>query len=165
LRPFPAPTPQQVQTTKERCGPGCGTSFFPEKKAATISQSRGEARRTVSLHVTGVLEFPLSISPRAAAKILKAEGWYSPKTTIYHIEDRVRRCVERAIPKTSGRKTRIVQPCLGRSETAGIRSLVPGLVSVGSPLRILLLGCRLELPNERLEPFPSSTTTHAAVIL
>jgi hypothetical protein len=29
--------------------------------------------------------------PREVAKILKAEGWYGPKTTVYYIEYRVRR--------------------------------------------------------------------------
>jgi hypothetical protein len=38
-----------------------------------------------------ILEFPLSTSSKTVAKILKAAGWYSPKTTIYHIEFRVRR--------------------------------------------------------------------------
>ena len=27
-----------AQTNKQRCGSGCGTSFFPEKNFATISQ-------------------------------------------------------------------------------------------------------------------------------
>ena len=58
---------------------GCGTSFFPEKKAATISQSRGGARRTVSLHVTGVSLS--SMSPRAVAKMLKAEGPFTIPST------------------------------------------------------------------------------------
>jgi len=49
-----------------------------------------------------ILEFPLSMSPNAIAKILKAEGWYSPKTTIYHIEFRVRRLRERSDPKAQG---------------------------------------------------------------
>ena len=38
-----------------------------------------------------ILEFPLSMSPNAVAKTLKAEGWYGPKTTVYYIEYRVRR--------------------------------------------------------------------------
>ena len=36
------------------------------------------------------------MSPRRVAKILKAEGWYSRKTTIYHIEFRVRRLREKS---------------------------------------------------------------------
>ena len=31
------------------------------------------------------------MSPKAVAKMLKAEGWYGPKTTVYYIEFRVRR--------------------------------------------------------------------------
>jgi hypothetical protein len=42
------------------------------------------------------------MSPDAVAKILKAEGWYSPKTTIYHIEFRVRRLDERSHPEAQG---------------------------------------------------------------
>ena len=34
------------------------------------------------------------MSPKAVAKILKAEGWYGPKTTVYYIEFRVRRLRE-----------------------------------------------------------------------
>jgi hypothetical protein len=41
-----------------------------------------------------ILEFPLSMTPRAVAKTLKAEGWYGSKTTMYHIEFRVRRLRE-----------------------------------------------------------------------
>jgi hypothetical protein len=29
------------------------------------------------------------MSPNAAAKTLKAEGWYCPKTTVYYIEFRI----------------------------------------------------------------------------
>ena len=38
-----------------------------------------------------ILEFPLSMSSKTVAKILKAEGWDGPKTTVYYIEFRVRR--------------------------------------------------------------------------
>lgn len=38
-----------------------------------------------------ILEFPSSMSPKEVAKALRAEGWYSTKTTVYHIEHRVRR--------------------------------------------------------------------------
>ncbi len=35
------------------------------------------------------------MSPREVAKMLKAEGWYGPKTTIYYFEFRVRRLGEK----------------------------------------------------------------------
>ena len=38
------------------------------------------------------------MSSKTVANILKTEGWYSPKTTIYHIEDRVRRLREKNQP-------------------------------------------------------------------
>lgn len=34
---------------------------------------------------------PPSTSPRTVANVLKTEGWYSPKTTNYYIEYRIRR--------------------------------------------------------------------------
>ena len=37
-----------------------------------------------------ILDFPLSMGPIEVAKMLKAEGWYDQKTTIYYIEFRVR---------------------------------------------------------------------------
>jgi hypothetical protein len=46
-----------------------------------------------------ILEFPLSTSSKTVAKILKAEGWYGPKTTIYYIEFRVRRLREKGHPE------------------------------------------------------------------
>ena len=50
--------------------------------------------------MTGVsLEFPLSTSSKTAAKILKAEGWYGPKTIVHYIEFRVRRLREKGHPE------------------------------------------------------------------
>jgi hypothetical protein len=46
-----------------------------------------------------MLEFPLSMSHREVAKLLQAEGWFSPKTTLYHIEFRVRRLREKGLPE------------------------------------------------------------------
>jgi hypothetical protein len=113
---------------------------LPRKEGRNdVVKSRRSEKDSVAARDRRMHEFPLLMSSKTAGRIPKTEGWYSPKTTIYHIEDAFGGCVQRTIPKTSVRKTRIVQPCLGRSETAGIRSLAPGLVSVGSPLRILLL--------------------------
>jgi hypothetical protein len=36
LKPSPALTTWQAQTNKQRCGPGCGTSFFPGNNAVRI---------------------------------------------------------------------------------------------------------------------------------
>jgi hypothetical protein len=33
-----------------------------------------------------MLDFPPSIGHREVAKLLQAEGWFSPKTTVYYIE-------------------------------------------------------------------------------
>jgi hypothetical protein len=43
-----------------------------------------------------ILEFPLSMSPNAVAKALRAEGCYSKGTTVYYIEHRVRLLREKA---------------------------------------------------------------------
>jgi hypothetical protein len=54
-------------------------------------------RKIASRLATGrILEFPLSMTANAVAKAVRAEGWYSPKTTVYHIEYRVRRLREKA---------------------------------------------------------------------
>ena len=53
----------------------------------------------MSKHEIGaILEFPLSMSHREVAKLLQAEGWFSPKTTVYYIEYRVRRLREKRRP-------------------------------------------------------------------
>jgi hypothetical protein len=46
--------------------------------------------------------------------MLKAEGWYSSKTTRYYIEYRVRRLRGKGQPETPKRKTRIAEPCNSR---------------------------------------------------
>ena len=48
------------------------------------------------------VDIPCSRLKVRIAEILKAEGWYSPKTTIYHIEFRVRRLRERSHPEAHG---------------------------------------------------------------
>jgi hypothetical protein len=39
---------------------------------------------------------------REVAKMLKAEGWYGPQNTVYHIEFRVRRLRENGQPVFHG---------------------------------------------------------------
>jgi hypothetical protein len=79
--------PRQAQTNKQRCG----TSLFP-KKTQGRSRKVAEMRKdSIAACDRRILEFPLSTSSKTVAKILKAEGWYGPKTTIYYIEFRVRR--------------------------------------------------------------------------
>ena len=52
-----------------------------------------------------ILEFAFSTCSKTVAQILKAEGWYGPKTTIYYIEFRVRRLREKR-----GRPSTPIQP-------------------------------------------------------
>ena len=63
-----------------------------------LARSRRSEKDSIAARDRRILEFPLSMSPKTVAKILKAEGWYSPKTTIYHIEFRVRRLREKGHP-------------------------------------------------------------------
>ena len=56
-----------------------------------LAKSRRYEKDSIAARDRRILEFPLSIAPREVAKMLKAEGWYGPKTTVYHIEFRVRR--------------------------------------------------------------------------
>ena len=65
---------------------------LPRKEGRNnLEKSRRSEKDSIAARDRRILEFPLSISPKAIAKMLKAEGWYGPKTTIYHIEFRVRR--------------------------------------------------------------------------
>ena len=50
-----------------------------------------ERKENVAARDRHILEFPLSMSPNAVAKALKAQGWYSKGTTVYYIKYRVRR--------------------------------------------------------------------------
>ena len=61
-----------------------------------LAKSRRYEKDSIAARDRRILEFPLSIAPREVAKMLKAEGWYGPKTTVYHIEFRVRRLREKA---------------------------------------------------------------------
>jgi len=77
--------------------------ILPRKqRRKDIIRSLRSEKNSIAARDRRILEFPLSMSPNAVAKILKAEGWYSPKTTIYHIEFRVRRLRERSHPEAQG---------------------------------------------------------------
>ena len=70
---------------------------LPRKEGRNdVAKSRRSEKDSVAARDRRILEFPLSMSSKAVAKILKTEGWYSPKTTIYHIEFRVRRLREKS---------------------------------------------------------------------
>jgi hypothetical protein len=77
--------------------------ILPRKqRRKDIIRSLRSEKNSIAARDRRILEFPLSMSPNAVAKILRAEGWYSPKTTIYHIEFRVRRLRERSHPEAQG---------------------------------------------------------------
>jgi hypothetical protein len=61
-----------------------------------IARARRTEKESVEARDRRILEFPLSMSPNAVAKALRAEGWYSKGTTVYHIGYRVRRLREKA---------------------------------------------------------------------
>ncbi len=61
-----------------------------------LSRSRRSEKDSVAARDQRVLEFPQG--PREVAKMLKAESWYGPKTTVYYIEFRVRRLREKGHP-------------------------------------------------------------------
>ena len=64
---------------------------LPRKEGRNnLANSRRSEKESVAARDRRMLESPLSMSLRAVAKMLKAEGWYSPKTTVYCIEFRVR---------------------------------------------------------------------------
>jgi hypothetical protein len=66
--------------------------ILPRKEGRNdLAESWRSEKDSVAARDRRILEFPLSMSPRAVAKMLKAEGWYGPKTTVYHIEFRIRR--------------------------------------------------------------------------
>jgi hypothetical protein len=62
-----------------------------------------------------VVEFPLSMTPYAVAKALRAEGWYRPKTIAYHIEHRVSDCGKKQSESVLERARVPVRPSLSRS--------------------------------------------------
>ena len=66
--------------------------ILPQKKPRkNLKLSRRCEKDIIAACDRRILEFPLSMSPNAVAKTLKAEGWYGPKTTVYYIEYRFRR--------------------------------------------------------------------------
>jgi hypothetical protein len=75
----------------------------PQKEPRVdVAKARRFEKDTVEARDRRMLEFPPSMSHREVAKLLQAEGWFSPKTTVYYIEYRVRRLREK-------RKTEDVQ--------------------------------------------------------
>jgi hypothetical protein len=75
----------------------------PQKEPRVdVAKARRFEKDTVEARDRRMLELPLSMSHREVAKLLQAEGWFSPKTTVYYIEYRVRRLREK-------RKTEDVQ--------------------------------------------------------
>lgn len=50
-----------------------------------LDRVRRSEKESVAARDRRILEFPLSTSPKEIIKKLRAEGWYSPKTTSYHI--------------------------------------------------------------------------------
>jgi hypothetical protein len=72
---------------------------LPRKEGRNdLARSRRSEKDSVAARDRRILEFPLSISPNAVAKTLKAEGWHSAKTTIDQLEFRVRRLREKRHP-------------------------------------------------------------------
>jgi hypothetical protein len=56
-----------------------------------LNRVRRSEKESIETRDRRILEFPSRMSPKEVAKALRAEGWYSTKTTVYHIEHRVRR--------------------------------------------------------------------------
>jgi hypothetical protein len=53
------------------------------------------------------------MSHREVAKLLQAEGWFSPKTTVYYIEYRVRRLREKGKAEDVQQKQKTTSARLG----------------------------------------------------
>jgi hypothetical protein len=68
-----------------------------------IAKSRRSEKDSIAPRDQRILEFPLSKSPRAVAKMLKAEGWR--QNHVYYIEFQVRRFGEKVSRETSGQQT------------------------------------------------------------
>jgi hypothetical protein len=75
-------------------------------------QVRRSEKESMEARDRRILEFPLTMSAREVAKALKAEGCYSKRTTVYHIEYRVRQLREKDSGKVPG------SFLVGRSERA-----------------------------------------------
>jgi hypothetical protein len=71
--------------------------ILPAKiRRSDMGRVRRSEKESVAARDRRILEFPLSMPANAVAKALRAEGWYSTKTIVYHIEYRVRRLREKA---------------------------------------------------------------------
>jgi hypothetical protein len=70
---------------------------MPNKARRTdLAKSRSKEKESVEARDRRIMEFPVSMTPNAVAKALRAEGLYSKGTTVYYIEHRVRRLREKA---------------------------------------------------------------------
>jgi hypothetical protein len=70
--------------------------ILPQKEPRVdVAKARRFEKDSVEARDRRMLEFPPSMSHREVAKLLQAEGWFSPKTTVYYIEYRVRRLREK----------------------------------------------------------------------
>ena len=68
----------------------------PQKEPRVdVAKARRFEKDSIEARDRRMLEFPPSMSHREVAKLLQAEGWFSPKTTVYYIEYRVRRLREK----------------------------------------------------------------------
>jgi hypothetical protein len=68
----------------------------PQKEPRVdVAKARRFEKDSIEARNRRMLEFPPSMSH----KLLQAEGWFSPKTTVYYIEYRVRRLREKGMPK------------------------------------------------------------------
>jgi hypothetical protein len=68
----------------------------PQKELRVdVAKARPFEKDSVEARDRRMLEFPPSMSHREVAKLLQTEGWFSPKTTVYYIEYRVRRVREK----------------------------------------------------------------------
>jgi hypothetical protein len=56
-----------------------------------LDRVRRSEKGSIEARDRRILEFPSTMSPKEVAKALRAEEWYSTKTTVYHIEHRVKR--------------------------------------------------------------------------
>jgi hypothetical protein len=72
--------------------------ILPRKEGRNdLAKPRRSEKDSIAARDRRILEFPLSMGPNAA-RLLKAEGWYGPKTTVYYVEFRVRRLREKGQP-------------------------------------------------------------------
>jgi hypothetical protein len=61
-----------------------------------LEKCRKNEKGSIEARDRRILEFPLSMTPNAVAKALRAEGCYSKGTTVHYIEHRVRRLREKS---------------------------------------------------------------------